>query len=290
MARVHEAREAREAVCGHMQPENFAAHAAHFKGGGGAGAVGTFAGLRADAAHVDDAVEFLHAAIFKMQRAVGFHAAHGASPVPARGVRGGEGGVHQPLHGGEGVKLAFAGQEPGVCGAVQGGFESLQFVERQGAHAVGGAGGLPFGGGAGGGEPVKDALRGAEVAAVREHEAAEVAEHGARGQGGADVPPEGDGAPAKGGDGGFDGVKFCQRAEHAGGGKRCGGGHVGFWRLAAKDGFGAGSGVKDADLAASARKLPGEQATQRASAGDADGTRGGGGHWAFSFVSACRGM
>ena len=37
---------------------------------------------------------------------------------------------------------------------------------------------------------------------MREHEAAEVAEHGTRGQGGADVPPERDGAPAKGGDGG----------------------------------------------------------------------------------------
>ena len=149
--------------------------------------------------------------------------------------------------------LRLAGQQPGVAGRLQRGLHVGKLRGRQGRR--GGAGD--------GGQARQHALRGGEVVAVREQQAAELAEGGRVGQCGDDVAPQRNGTPAERRDVRAGVVELRQRAEHAGRAEGRG-------ALAVEARLRAGRRVEHADAVAGTRQPPGQQPAQQAGAGDAE--------------------
>ncbi|EWS57874.1 hypothetical protein Y694_04198 [Methylibium sp. T29-B] len=151
------------------------------------------------------------------------------------------------------LDLRLAGEQPGMAGRLQRGLHVGQLLcrERRGGRARDRR------------QACQHALRGGEVAAMREQQAAELAEGGRVGQCGDDVAPQRNGTPAERRDVRAGVVEFRQRAEHPGRAEGRG-------ALTVEARLRAGRRVEHADAVAGARQPPGQQPAQQAGAGDAE--------------------
>ena len=224
--------------------------------------------FRAHAAHVDHHIEGQHAPIGQAQRAAALarlHGQHARAPMPIDILRA----IVQRRHRGHGVYLPLARQQPSVRGALHRWLQRAQRCQVKRLHALARAGRLPLGRGGGRLQPVQHALRGTQVGAVRQHQAAFGPDQFRAPQLRGDLPPQGNRAPAQRSHGGLGVVQFGQRAEHARRRERSRRGHVGIGRLAARDGLRAARRVEHADAMPRPGQLPSQQPTQQAGTGDA---------------------